>query len=139
MTVLAVFVWGAVLLIAVSLYYLFGVIAAVVLILLALLSSIKVIDQWERGLVLTLGRYTTTLGPGLRFVLPIVQRLIKIDLRINTIDIPSQEVITKDNVPVKVNAVVYFKVERPEDAMMKIQDYAFAVSQYAQTALRDAA
>src|SRR3990167_10291911 len=89
---------------------------------LLLLSSLKVIDQYERGIVLTLGSYSYTLQPGLRIVVPIFQRLIKVDIRITTSDIPQQEVITKDNVPVGINAVVYFQVTRPEDAVLKIQD-----------------
>src|SRR3972149_7736268 len=101
------------------------------------LSSLKVIDQYERGIVLTLGSYSYTLQPGLRLVVPIVQRLIKVDIRITTSDIPQQEVITKDNVPVGINAVVYFQVTRPEDAVLKIQDYTYAITQYAQNALRD--
>ncbi len=102
-----------------------------------LLSGIKIIDQYERGVVLTLGSYSGTLSPGLKIVIPVIQRLIRVDLRITTADIPQQEVITKDNVPVGVNAVVYFQVERPDDAVLKIQDYAYAVTQYSQTALRD--
>ena len=108
----------------------------VVLILLAL-SGIRIIDQYERGIVLTLGSYTRTLSPGLNFVIPIFERVIKVDIRITTSDIPQQEVITKDNVPVGINAVVYFQVTKPEDAVLKIQDYTYAVTQYAQTALRD--
>lgn len=104
---------------------------------LLLLSGIKIIDQYERGVVLTLGTFTGVLNPGLKIVIPIIQRLIRVDLRITTADIPQQEVITKDNVPVGINAVVYFQVERPEDAVLKIQDYAYAITQYAQTALRD--
>lgn len=84
-----------------------------------------------------MGVYSYTLSPGLKILIPIIQRMIKVDLRITTADIPSQEVITKDNVPVGINAVVYFQVERPADAVLKIQDYAYAVTQYAQTALRD--
>lgn len=106
-------------------------------ILVILLVSIKIIDQYERGVVLTLGSYSRTLSPGLNFVIPVIQRLIKVDIRIATSDIPQQEVITRDNVPVGINAVVYFQVERPEDAVLKIQDYAYAITQYAQTALRD--
>lgn len=106
-------------------------------ILIILLVSIKIIDQYERGIVLTLGSYSRTLNPGLNFVIPVIQRLIKVDIRIATSDIPQQEVITRDNVPVGINAVVYFQVERPEDAVLKIQDYAYAITQYAQTALRD--
>ncbi len=104
---------------------------------IVILSGIKIIDQYERGVVLTLGSYTGTLNPGLNIVIPIIQRLIRVDLRITTADIPQQEVITKDNVPVGINAVVYFQVEKPEDAVLKIKDYTYAVTQYSQTALRD--
>jgi regulator of protease activity HflC (stomatin/prohibitin superfamily) len=107
------------------------------IIIILLLSGIKIINQYERGVVLTLGRYSGVLNPGLRLVIPIIQRVIKVDLRIRTADIPRQEVITKDNVPVGVNAVVYFQVEKPEDVVLKIQDYSYAVTQYSQTALRD--
>lgn len=106
-------------------------------IILMMLSGIKIIDQYERGVVLTLGSFTAVYSPGLRIVIPFIQRLIRVDLRITTADIPQQEVITRDNVPVGINAVVYFQVERPEDAVLKIQDYAYAITQYAQTALRD--
>lgn len=106
---------------------------------LILLSGIKIINQYERGVVLTLGKYTGTLGPGLKIVIPIIQRIIRVDMRITTIDIPKQEVITKDNVPVGINAVVYVQVENAEAAVLKIQDYYYAVMQYAQTALRDVA
>jgi regulator of protease activity HflC (stomatin/prohibitin superfamily) len=109
----------------------------VILVVLVILSGLKVINQYERGIVLTLGSYSNTLEPGLQVVIPVIQRLIKVDIRITTSDIPQQEVITKDNVPVGINAVVYFQVTRPEDAVLKIQDYAYAVTQYAQTALRD--
>lgn len=102
-----------------------------------LLASIRVVDQYERGIVLTLGSYSRTLGPGLNILIPFVERVITVDIRIATIDIPQQEVITKDNVPVGINAVVYFQVERAEDAVLKIQNYPYAVSQYAQAALRD--
>jgi len=113
----------------------FGIL--LVFLLLLVLSGLKVINQYERGIVLTLGSYSYTLEPGLKVVIPIFQRLIKVDIRITTSDIPQQEVITQDNLPVGINAVVYFQVVRPEDAILKIQDYAYAVTQYAQTALRD--
>lgn len=112
-------------------YFLVGVIFILVI------SGVRVINQYERGIVLTLGRYSYTLDPGLRVIVPIFQRIIKVDIRITTADIPQQEVITKDNVPVGINAVVYFRVTKPEDAVLKIQNYAYAVTQYAQTALRD--
>lgn len=101
------------------------------------LSGLRIVDQYERAVVLTLGRYTSTRSPGLTWIFPGIQRMIKIDLRITTIDIPQQEVITKDNVPVGINAVVYFHIESAEFAILNIKDYAQAVSQYAQAALRD--
>lgn len=109
----------------------------VIFLFIIALLSIKIIDQYERGIVLTLGSYSRTLGPGLNFVVPIIERLIKVDIRITTVDVPQQEVITRDNVPVGINAVVYFQVEKAEDAVLKIQDYTYAVTQYSQTALRD--
>lgn len=102
-----------------------------------LVSSIKIIDQYQRGVVLTLGSYSGVLNPGLNFVIPILQRVVIVDIRITTVDVPQQEVITRDNVPVGINAVVYFQVERAEDAVLKIQNYSYAVAQYAQAALRD--
>ncbi|OGE32238.1 hypothetical protein A3C59_04495 [Candidatus Daviesbacteria bacterium RIFCSPHIGHO2_02_FULL_36_13] len=108
-----------------------------VFLVLTVISGIKIIDQYERGVILTLGTFSGILNPGLRVVIPFLQRLIRVDLRITTADIPKQEVITRDNVPVGINAVVYFQVEKPDDAVLKIQDYYYAVTQYAQTALRD--
>lgn len=107
------------------------------LFILYLLAGIRIIDQFERGIVLRLGSYSRTLGPGLNWIAPIFERMIKVDIRITTTDIPQQEVITRDNVPVGINAVVYFQVERAEDAVLKIQNYTYAVAQYAQAALRD--
>ena len=109
----------------------------IIFVLVIILKALVVIDQYERGIVLTLGSYSYTLSPGLKLLFPFVQRLIKVDIRITTSDIPQQEVITRDNVPVGINAVVYFQVSKPEDAVLKIQDYTYAVTQYAQTALRD--
>lgn len=108
-----------------------------IIVLILLAKTLIVIDQYERGIVLTLGSYSYTLAPGLKILIPFVQRIIKVDIRIKTSDIPQQEVITRDNVPVGINAVVYFQVSKPEDAVLKIQDYTYAVTQYAQTALRD--
>lgn len=110
---------------------------AIAIIVFFIIGGLRVIDQYERGVVLTLGRYTSTRVPGLNWIFPGIQRLIKVDLRIATIDIPQQEVITKDNVPVGINAVVYFNVENAEQATLNIQDFTTAVSQYAQAALRD--
>lgn len=109
----------------------------IVIIVLYVLSGIKVINQYERGVVLTLGKFTGLREPGLRIVVPIFQRLIKVDVRTNTIDIPKQEVITKDNVTVNVDAVVYFRVVDAEKAVLETQNYIYASSQFAQAALRD--
>lgn len=104
---------------------------------LVLVLGIKVVNQYERGVILTFGRYSGMKEPGWRFVWPFIQQMIRVDIRITTSDIPQQEVITKDNVPVGINAVVYFQVENAADAILKIQNYAYAITQYAQTALRD--
>lgn len=101
------------------------------------LFGLRIVDQYERGVVLTLGKYTGTRQPGLTWIFIGIQRMMKVDLRITTTDIPQQEVITKDNVPVGINAVVYFQVQSAEHAILNIKDYTLAVSQYAQAALRD--
>lgn len=102
-----------------------------------LLPGFCIIMQFEKGVVFTLGRYTKTIGPGLRWVIPFIQTVQKIDMRIETVDIPKQEVITKDNIPVNINAVVYFHVKTPESAVIEISDYVFAVIQLTQSALKD--
>lgn len=102
-----------------------------------LARSIKQIYQYERGVVFQLGKYLRTVDPGLRMVIPIVQEIRKVDMRIKTADIPRQEVMTRDNIPLLINAVVYFKVISPEDVIIKIEDHMFAVRQYTQAALRD--
>jgi len=99
--------------------------------------SLRVIYEYQRGVVFTLGRFSGVYEPGLRFVVPLIQDMRIVDMRIKTVDIPKQEVMTKDNVPVSVNAVVYFKVENPKAAVIDIEDYVYAVAQYGQTALRD--
>ena len=109
----------------------------IVLVLLVVFSSIRIINQYEKGLVLTLGKFTGIREPGLRFVVPIIQRMIRVDMRVRTIDIEKQQVMTRDNVPADVNGVVFFKVHKVDDAVIKVQDYSYALSQYAQTALRD--
>jgi regulator of protease activity HflC (stomatin/prohibitin superfamily) len=109
----------------------------IIIAIIVLLSAIRIINQWESGVRFRLGRYRDTLQPGLRFIIPILDSVRRLDMRIITIDIPRQQVITKDNVPVAINGVVYFKVVDAAIAVTKIQDYEYAVSQYAQTALRD--
>ncbi len=121
-----------------ALWWLGPAIGAPILVLsIWLLSGIRVILEYERIVVFRLGRYKRTMGPGLVFVIPILESARKVDLRIITQDIQRQEVITRDNIPVLANTVVYFKVERPADAVIKIENYAYAVRQYTQAALRD--
>lgn len=117
--------------------FVLGVWAVGIAVFFVFISGFRIIDQFDRGIVLTLGKYTSTRTPGLRWIVVGFQHMIKIDMRITTIDIPQQEVITKDNVPVGINAVVYFQVESAEKAILNIKDYTLAVSQYAQAALRD--
>jgi regulator of protease activity HflC (stomatin/prohibitin superfamily) len=102
-----------------------------------LLRGIRLLYEYERGVVFTLGKYSGTRDPGLTLVIPIYQTMRKVDMRIKTAEIPRQEVMTRDNIPMLVNAVVYFKVIKPEEAIIKIEDYAFAIRQYTQAALRD--
>ncbi|HSE29426.1 MAG TPA: slipin family protein [Candidatus Saccharimonadales bacterium] len=102
-----------------------------------LLSGIKVVNQYERGVVLTLGKFTGIRSPGLRLVIPVFQRMIRVDVRSLPVDVPRQEVITKDNVTINVDAVVYFKVLDAAKAVLEINNYIYATSQFAQAALRD--
>lgn len=113
------------------------VISIIVIVAIFVLSGIKIINQYERGVVLTLGRYTGIRQPGLRIVVPIFQRLIKVDIRSTPIDVPKQEIITKDNVTVGVDAVVYLRVIEASRAVLETTNYVYATSQFAQAALRD--
>lgn len=113
------------------------VVGGLVVVIAIVLRSIRLIYEYERGVVFTLGKYVGLRDPGLTLVIPILQTMRKVDMRIKTAEIPRQEVMTKDNIPMLVNAVVYFKVVQPEDAIIKIEDYAFAIRQYTQAALRD--
>ncbi|OHA76085.1 MAG: hypothetical protein A3H01_00170 [Candidatus Wildermuthbacteria bacterium RIFCSPLOWO2_12_FULL_40_9] len=108
-------------------------------IIFLIVTGLRVIDQYERGVILTLGKFTGTRKPGLTWIFAFlaIQRMIKVDLRIATVDIPQQEVITKDNVTVGINAVVYFRVDIAEKAVLEIQDFRRAVALYAQATLRD--
>ena len=100
-------------------------------------SSIQLAAQWEKGVVFRLGKYHSIRGPGLFYIIPLVDQVRKVDVRIRAADIPAQQVITKDNVPVTINGVLFFKVDNVADAVIKVQDYRYAISQYAQTSLRD--
>ena len=99
-------------------------------------SAIRIAQEYERGVVFRLGRYTGVRGPGLYFLIPFIERSVRVDLRVVTLDVPSQEAITRDNVTVKVNAVVYFRVVKPEDSVIKVFDHRYATSQISQTTLR---
>ncbi|MGB6837639.1 MAG: slipin family protein [Dehalococcoidia bacterium] len=98
--------------------------------------AIRIVQEYERGVIFRLGRLMGARGPGLFFILPVVERMVKVDLRTVTMDVPSQEAITRDNVTVRVNAVIYFHVMNPEDAVVKVLDHFRATSQIAQTTLR---
>ena len=108
----------------------------VVLIVALLFYSIRILREYERGVVFQLGRFWRVKGPGLVVVIPGVQQMVKVDLRTVTMDVPSQDVISKDNVSVKVNAVVYFRVVEPEKAIIQVENFLVATSQLAQTTLR---
>ena len=108
-----------------------------IVVLILILSSLKVINQYQRGVVLTLGKFTGLRQPGLRIVIPIIQKMIRVDVRSTPIDIPKQEVITRDNVTANVDAVVYFRVLDAPKAVLETTNYVYATSQFAQAALRD--
>ena len=114
-----------------------GVAIAGFLFSILLAASIKVANQWERGIVLRLGEFQSIRGPGLFFVIPVVDRVRVVDTRVLAQDIPRQEAITRDNVPVAINGALFFRVENVELAVMKIQDFTYAISLLAMTALRD--
>jgi regulator of protease activity HflC (stomatin/prohibitin superfamily) len=113
----------------------FGVLIIILLILLS--SAIKIVQEYERGVIFRLGRLVGAKGPGLFFIIPIVDRMIKVGLRVVTLDVPSQEAITRDNVTVKVNAVVYFRVIDPSAAIVQVEDYQRATWNISQTTLRN--
>ncbi|HYZ91545.1 MAG TPA: slipin family protein [Actinomycetota bacterium] len=113
-----------------------GIVAAAVVLLIIFLSAVRIVQEYERGVIFRLGRITGAKGPGLFFIIPLVDRMVKVNLQTITMDIPPQEAITKDNVTVRVNAVTYFNVVDPVKATVNIQDYLFGTSQVAQTTLR---
>ena len=113
------------------------ILVLVIVAVIYILNGIRMLYQYERGVVFTLGKFSHVKEPGLNWIIPIFQTMRRVDIRIKTVDVPKQEVITKDNIPLLANTVVYFKVETPADAIIKIEDYVFAVRQYTQAALRD--
>ncbi len=104
--------------------------------IIILASAIKILREYERGVIFRLGKYHATKGPGIIILIPFIDKMVKVSLRTVVMDVPPQDVITKDNVSVKVNAVVYFRVVSPEKAVIEVEDYLFATSQLAQTTLR---
>jgi len=108
-----------------------------VLLLIFLGYSLRILREYERGVIYTLGRFSGSKGPGLIILIPVVQQMVRVDLRVRTIDIPSQDIISKDNISVKVNAVVYFRVMEPGRAMNNVADFMRATSELAQTTLRE--
>jgi len=114
-------------------YFAIGV---VFLLFVLAISSIKILREYERGVVFFLGRFQSVMGPGLIIILPVIQQMVRVDLRTRVFDVPPQDVITRDNVSVKVNAVVYFRVVDPQKAVIQVADFLTATSQLAQTTLR---
>lgn len=114
----------------------YPVVAIIVLFLLFLASAIRVLNEYERGVIFRLGRLLRAKGPGLIILIPIIDRMVRVSLRLVTMDVAPQDVITRDNVSVKVNAVVYFRVMDTEKAVIEVEDYLYATSQLAQTTLR---
>ena len=115
---------------------LIGWLVILVLIFSIIGSAVRVLYEYQRGVVFRLGRFAMVKGPGLRFVIPVIDKIVKVSLRTVAMDVPPQDVITKDNVSVKVNAVLYFRVVEPEKALIEVEDYLYATSQLAQTSLR---
>ena len=115
-------------------YLSYAALTIVVIIFLAL--AIRILREYERGVVFTLGRFTGVKGPGLIILIPVVQQMVKVDLRVMVQEVPPQDVISRDNVSVKVNAVIYFRVVDPERAIIQVNNYLVATSQLAQTSKR---
>ncbi len=114
-----------------------GIVVIIIgLIVFYLINSIKILREYERGVIFRLGRLIGARGPGIFFLIPGIDKMVKVDLRTVTLDVPTQEVITKDNVPAQVNAVVYFRITNPENAIVQVEDYFAATSLISQTSLR---
>ncbi|MEE8324816.1 MAG: SPFH domain-containing protein, partial [Candidatus Humimicrobiaceae bacterium] len=113
-----------------------AIVLGIVIVLILLISAIKILKEYERGVIFRFGRLRGAKGPGIILIIPFVDKMTKVDLRTVTMDVPPQDIITHDNVPVKVNAVVYFRVMDPSKSIVKIEKYILATSQIAQTTLR---
>lgn len=113
-----------------------GLTVLLVIAIVIIANAVRILREYQRGVVFTLGRFTGVKGPGLIFVIPVLQQIVRVDLRTVTMDVPGQDVISRDNVSVKVNAVIYFRVVAPEKAIIQVERYLEATSQLAQTTLR---
>ena len=113
-----------------------GIFVGLIIFVALLLYTLRVLREYERGVIFTLGRFWKVKGPGLIIVIPVIQQMVRVDLRTVVMDVPSQDVISRDNVSVKVNAVIYFRVVDPEKAIIQVEDFLAATSQLAQTTLR---
>ncbi len=113
-----------------------GIAFAAVFLVILFLAAVKVVQEYERGVIFRLGRLQGPRGPGIFLIIPFIDRMVKVDLRVVTLDIPTQEAITRDNITIKVNAVAYFRVVDPSDAIVQVEDYQRATWQIAQTSLR---
>lgn len=113
-----------------------GMLPLIIIGIVILFASIKVLNEYERGVTLTLGRFTGVKGPGLIILIPGIQQLFRISTRVVVLDVPPQDIITRDNISVKVNAVVYFRVVNPQAAVLNVENYMYATSQLSQTTLR---
>lgn len=114
-----------------------AVIPLIIIVGFLLMSSIRQVNQYERGIMFLFGRYTSTKDPGWRIVLPIIQSMTKVDIRTKTVDVPEQEAITKDNIPVGINAVIYYKIIKAERAILDVENFYYAIMQLAQVTMRN--
>ena len=108
-----------------------------IVVFIVVVSALKVVNQYERGVKFTLGRYVGEMPPGLRVVIPVFQTWRRVSMRVRVVDVPAQECVTKDNISVRVNAVLYFRIEKASKAILEVEDYGYAVSQLAQTTMRN--
>ncbi|MDD4319106.1 MAG: SPFH domain-containing protein [Candidatus Peribacteraceae bacterium] len=109
-----------------------------IIVLVLVIVCIRQINQYDRGIVFTMGKFSTIWQPGWHILIPVFQRLIKVDVRVKAVDVPDQEAITKDNIPIRINAVIYYKVQDAAKAVIEVEDFFNAVSQLAQTTMRNA-
>lgn len=112
------------------------IISVAIIAVMVLASAIRILKEYERGVLFTLGRYTKVVGPGLVLVIPVIQQVVTVQLRTVVVDVPSQDVISRDNVSVKVNAVIYYRIVDPDKAVLNVENFSVATSQLAQTTLR---